>query len=211
MYLRTTTRQAPSGPVRYLYLAHNEWDPVRGRSVAHTLKSLGREDEVDRRAGLERLVASLQTFLGVDTARREPGEVAQVVESRPAGGAWVLDGVWKQLGLDRVILEAPARGRGRPRDMEAVERVVFSLVANRALAPSSKLAAVEWMRHDVAIAGLDAAGVDEDACYRAMDYLVEWGGQAGSTRLRPGHGPPQLGGRPVVLRHDLHLLRDPLR
>jgi hypothetical protein len=41
--------------------------------------------------------------------------------------------------------------------------------AGRALAPSSKLAAAEWITHDVHIDGLPAT--DDDACYRAMDWL----------------------------------------
>src|SRR6187455_3714565 len=51
-----------------------------------------------------------------------------------------------------------------------VGRVVFALVANRALAPSSKLAATSWVAHDVHIPGLEA--VSDDACYRAMDWLI---------------------------------------
>jgi hypothetical protein len=47
--------------------------------------------------------------------------------------------------------------------------VLFGLVANRALAPSSKLAASGWMSHDVHIDGLGE--VTDDACYRAMDWL----------------------------------------
>jgi hypothetical protein len=53
--------------------------------------------------------------------------------------------------------------------MTVTERVLFSLVANRALAPSSKLAAADWITHDVHIDGL--AATDDDACYRAMDWL----------------------------------------
>ena len=60
-------------------------------------------------------------------------------------------------------------GAGRPRDAAAAERVLFGLVANRALAPSSKLAASEWMSRDVHIDGLGE--VSDDACYRAMDWL----------------------------------------
>jgi len=44
------------------------------------------------------------------------------------------------------------------------------LVANRALAPSSKLAASEWASRDVHIPGL--AEMDEDQAYRAMDLLI---------------------------------------
>ena len=47
--------------------------------------------------------------------------------------------------------------------------MLFGLVANRALAPSSKLAASEWMSRDVHVDGLGE--VDDDACYRAMDWL----------------------------------------
>src|SRR6266540_2126197 len=50
-------------------------------------------------------------------------------------------------------------------------RVLFALVTNRALAPSSKLAAAGWVTHDVHIPGL--AEVSDDACYRAMDWLLE--------------------------------------
>jgi hypothetical protein len=52
-----------------------------------------------------------------------------------------------------------------------VERVLFALVANRALEPCSKLAATEWAGRDVAIPGLD--GFSDDQAYRAMDLLVE--------------------------------------
>ena len=49
--------------------------------------------------------------------------------------------------------------------------MLFALVANRALAPSSKLAAAAWMCHDVHIPGL--AQTSDDACYRAMDWLLQ--------------------------------------
>ncbi|SQD98929.1 hypothetical protein FMEAI12_5000021 [Parafrankia sp. Ea1.12] len=68
-----------------------------------------------------------------------------------------------------------ASGRGRPRDAAATERVLFALVANRALAPASKLAAAEWMSHDVHIDGFGE--VSDDACYRAMDWLHQVRGE----------------------------------
>jgi transposase len=52
----------------------------------------------------------------------------------------------------------------------AVERVLFALVCNRAIAPMSKLGAAEWATEDVVIPGL--AGMDDQA-FRAMDLLVE--------------------------------------
>jgi hypothetical protein len=55
-----------------------------------------------------------------------------------------------------------------------VERVLFALVANRALAPSSKLAATGWAAHDVHLPGLTGSDytVSDDACYRAVDWLI---------------------------------------
>ena len=60
--------------------------------------------------------------------------------------------------------------KGRRLDPSA-ERVLFALVANRALAPSSKLAAARWASEDVLIAGLPET--TDDACYRAMDWLLQ--------------------------------------
>ncbi|OLM09186.1 MULTISPECIES: IS1634 family transposase [unclassified Pseudonocardia] len=87
---------------------------------------------------------------------------------------WLLDGLWHRLGIDTLLrrLAAGTSGRsgGRSRRDPVVERVLFALVANRALAPSSKLAATGWVAHDVHVPGLDT--VSDDACYRAMDWLI---------------------------------------
>ena len=48
--MKTTKRENKSGTVRYLHLAHNEWDPVKGRAVPKVLFTFGREDELDRDA-----------------------------------------------------------------------------------------------------------------------------------------------------------------
>jgi hypothetical protein len=58
-------------------------------------------------------------------------------------------------------------GREDHANREALQR----LVANRALAPSSKLAAARWVTGDVLITGLPAAS--DDACYRAVGWLLE--------------------------------------
>lgn len=54
----------------------------------------------------------------------------------------------------------------------AVERLVFALVCNRALAPSSKRAALVWAREDVHLPGIAALGSDPQVFYRAMDFLL---------------------------------------
>ncbi|MFE7748887.1 transposase, partial [Streptomyces sp. NPDC057428] len=72
MYVKTTSRRNKSGQVvRYLQLAHNEWDPVAGRSRTKVLHSFGREDELDREA-VRRLVAALSRLL-------DPGEALTAV------------------------------------------------------------------------------------------------------------------------------------
>ena len=51
-----------------------------------------------------------------------------------------------------------------------MERVIFALVAQRALEPGSKLAATGWATERVAIKG--CAGFSDDQAYRGMDFLL---------------------------------------
>jgi Transposase DDE domain len=167
MYLRSTPRRNKDGSeVRYLQLAHNAWDPQLRRSKVQVVYNFGREDQANREA-LQRLVASITRFLDPCAALAAAAEGLEFTESRPVGGTWALDALWARLGI------GPAMRRlltGRRLDGTA-ERVLFALVANRALAPSSKLAAARWISEDVLITGLPAA--TDDACYRAMDWLLE--------------------------------------
>ncbi len=169
MYLRTTTsRPRKDGTVvRYLQLAHNEWDPASGQSKVRVLYNFGREDRVDREA-ITRLISSLQRVLDPGQARGAtvPAELS-FVDSRAAGGAWALHHLWRRLGIDQTLRGLLATRRREP----LTERMIFALVANRALEPSSKLAATRWVAERVALPGL--AEVSDDACYRAMDFLLE--------------------------------------
>jgi len=174
VFVKTSTRRNRDGSrVTYLQLAHSEWDPAAKSSRTKVLYSLGRADELDRTA-IERLIASLTRLLGVEPATGPGPERARVVgvpglaftDSRPLGGAWLLDGLWQQLGIDTLLRRLAAGTRRDP----IVERVLFTLVANRALAPSSKLAATGWLAERVHIPGIEATS--DDACYRAMDWLL---------------------------------------
>lgn len=153
MYLRTTQRRNRDGSVvRYVQLAHNR--RVEGATRAEVLVNLGREDALDPE-GLRRLVGSINRYLGEDDTGDDAGHAAgdglSVLESRPVGVAWLLDGLWSQLGVD----DALAKALGGRRFTTAVERVVFAMVADRAIDPASKLATAEWASADVAISGLD--------------------------------------------------------
>jgi Transposase DDE domain len=168
VYVRVSQRANKSGQVvRYLQLAHNEWDATAGVSRTKVLHSFGREDELDR-AAIERLVASLTRLLGAEQAAAAAAPDGMTfTDARPVGGAYVLDGLWRRLGIDTAIRTALG---GRRADPGRVERILFALVANRALHPSSKLAATDWIANDVRIEGL--CDVVDEACYRAMDALL---------------------------------------
>ena len=141
VYVKASTSKTRDGQVRYLQLANNEWDPAVKASKTKVLYSFGREDQLDV-AGIKRLVDALSRLLGpADALAATAAPGLSFVESRPLGGAWLLDGLWRQLGIDKAIT---ALVGGRRRDVD-VERVLFALVANRALQPSSKLAASEWV------------------------------------------------------------------
>ena len=155
MFLRETRRTNRDGSVvSYLQLAHNERHPVSGNPVAKVIHSFGRADQVDR-AALARLVSSISRFLtpeqAVDRDDRgapvSPAEV-EVLDSRRLGAAWTLDRIWERLGIGAAIRRVAA---GRRLDGDAVERVVFALVAQRACEPGSKLAATGWVAERVAI------------------------------------------------------------
>ena len=165
-YVKTSVRTTRAGTVRYLQLAHNEWDQDAQRSRTRVLYNFGREDELDKDA-VRRLVAALSRLLdpAEALAAAEPGELS-VTASRPAGGTHVLDQLWRRLGLGEAVRTTLTRRRLSP----DTERVLFALVANRALAASSKLAAADWICGDVHIDGLDETS--DDACYRAMDHLL---------------------------------------
>ncbi len=169
MYLRETRRTNRDGSVvRYLQLAHNERHPETGNSVAKVIHNFGRAEHVDRQA-LSRLVSSISRFLTPEQAlSAAAGAEVEILDSRHLGGAWTLDRVWERLGIGAAIRRV---AEGRRLDGETVERVLFALVAQRALEPGSKLAATDWVGHRVAIEG--CPGFTDDAAYRAMDFLLE--------------------------------------
>lgn len=153
--------------MRYLQLVHNTWDPAARTTKAKVLHSFGREDEVDR-AAIERLIASLRRLLDAPAglAGNPTGgavEGLESVSSRALGATWALDGLWRSLGIDALLCRLLAGTRRDPR----VERVIFALVAARAIEPVSKLATAAWLTRRTHIAGLtdDEAGeVSEDEC-----------------------------------------------
>jgi hypothetical protein len=169
MYLRETRRTNRDGSVvAYLQLAHNERHPESGNPVAKVIHNFGRAEHVDRQA-LARLVSSISRFLTPEQAvSAAAGAEVEILDSRHLGGAWTLDRIWERLGIGAAIRRVAA---GRRLDGDAVERVVFALVAQRALEPGSKLAGTKWVAERVAIEG--CTGFTDDAAYAAMDFLLD--------------------------------------
>jgi hypothetical protein len=165
VFLRTVT----ANDVEYVQLVHNEW--VEGRSKTRVLYGFGRKSDLDL-AALERLVQSILRYLDPDVAEgiRERAGLETPFEflgARTYGGAFVLDALWERLGIKRALSKSLAgRGFAAP-----IERLLFALVAQRALDPGSKLAAERWVAERAFIPGLPVVEVQQ--LYRSMDYLLE--------------------------------------
>ncbi|HWN59380.1 MAG TPA: IS1634 family transposase [Streptosporangiaceae bacterium] len=165
MFVRTATRRNKDGcAVRYVQLVHNQWDPVTKSSRMRVVHSFGREDQLDRSA-VERLAGSLGRLLGQGREMAGAAPELAYAGSVAFGGTYLLDQLWQQLGIGQVMTAM----LGGTRRGATTERVLFALVANRALDPSSKLAAAHWAGRKAHIDRLPAT--TDDACYRAMDWL----------------------------------------
>lgn len=173
MYIRQISQARKDGSrVRYLQLAHKVRDPETGRPTDKVLYHFGREDHLDKEQ-IKRLAISLSRFLSPSDRAEVQGrlfaaqEDLEVEKSLAFGGSFVLESLWRRLELDRTLKTLLA-GRSFEGD---VERVLFALVANRALDPRSKLALERWVGRKVHIEELDE--VHSHTLYRAMDFLLE--------------------------------------
>jgi hypothetical protein len=127
-----------------------------GRPQAEVPVQLGREDGLDV-AGLRRLVGSISRYVDGGRGRAvapETGGGLTVEAARPIEASWVPEGCGSGLASRRHC----GRPWARRQFTVGMERVLLALVASRAIAPSSKLAAAEWASQDVVIPGLDRMG-----------------------------------------------------
>lgn len=136
MYIRTITSRG----IRYAQLSHNVRDPKTGQPRAQILYNFGRVDQLDLDA-LRRLVRSISRFLPPEEQAELQKELGMewpftYLGSLKLGGSWLLDGLWRRLRIQETI----GRLVQQRRYQTPVERLIFAMVANRALAPASKLA-----------------------------------------------------------------------
>lgn len=159
MFFRTKR----SGGHSYVQLVENE--RVDGRVRQRVVASLGRRDELEASGQLARLTESLARL----TEEMEAVRLASDLEARSAralGGRLVLDRLWAELGLDRLLRRIQKR-----RQVEFdLERAVYTMTANRVLDPRSKRGILSWM---------DTVAFDADTrpalhhLYRALDVLAD--------------------------------------
>jgi len=166
MYLRESRQKRTDGSyLCHLQVVESVWNPTKRRSETKVVYNCGRADDPGVAERLRRLAKSI-------LRRCSPEEIVadapswKLVDAWPHGDLYVLEQLWERLGLAEII-EAEARGR----QFEfSVERALFALVANRALAPCSKLYCYEqWLREDVRIEG--TGDLELQHLYRAMDFL----------------------------------------
>jgi len=169
MYIRTTKRKNTNGSItEYVQLAHNKWDKKSQRSAVSVLVNLGRKEDVDAQR-LERLVASIQRYLGSlpDYEQNISAGDIGVLSAKTYGSCWLLDQLWQRLGIGSCLKRLVSiTGYEIP-----VERLLFAMVANRAVDPASKLSVEHWANNEAYIPNLSSVSVHH--LYRSMDFLLE--------------------------------------
>lgn len=166
MFLRTKVVKQNSREYEYLQLVENFRD-AHGVTRQRVLKSLGAKGSVPP-AQIESLMESLARF-GAARPSCKAGAVAledvEVLESRRFGDVYVLRELWRELGLKQIFDEL-----ADPRLFRFdLGKALFTMVANRAIDPRSKLDTIEWANLDVLIPEVE--GLDEGNLYRTLTWL----------------------------------------
>lgn len=165
MFLRETKRRLTDGStVSYYQFAENTWNPQTRRPDTRILYNFGRVEEATRER-LRRLARSiLRRCSPEEVVAADPSFVLE--DAWRHGGLYVLEALWERLGLREVVARCARQERSRA----PLERALFAMVANRSLAPRSKLYCYEqWMAEEVYFPA--GAGIELHHLYRAMDLL----------------------------------------
>jgi len=166
MFLRVSKQRLKSGRlIEHYQLAESTWDRQKKRSRTHVVYNFGRVDDPAVAKRLRKLAHSI-------LRRCAPEEIAsdapdwRLVDAWPYGDLYALECLWRRVGLDAVLAEC-----ARSRKLQfSTERAIFAMVANRAVAPCSKLYCYEqWLREDVRVEGTERLELQH--LYRAMDFL----------------------------------------
>lgn len=199
MYLKVTR----SGTRRYVQLVEAYRDPVHGTPRQRHLATLGRLDHLTA-ADVDGVIDGLLRL----TDRPDLATLSQPVSAAGTtfeaalqlGDVWVLDRLWRQVGIEAAIL-ASLRGRSRRPE---VERWIRVLVFNRLSDPDSKLGVLRWLQ-TVCVPGVDGAGITHPRLLRAMDALLA--GQAGLEQRLAAGLLPQFPDALDLVFYDLTTVR----
>ena len=167
MFLRESKQKRAGGAiVSHLQFAESVWNKATQRADTRIVYNFGRADDPQVR---ERLRALARSIL----RRVAPEEILaarpdwKLLDTWPYGDLYGLEQLWQHLGMPERLA---ALTRDDTRRTLPVERACFAMVANRCLAPASKLYLYEqWLREDVRVAG--AEGLELHHLYRAMDFF----------------------------------------
>jgi len=166
MYLRATTQKRRDGStIKHYQLAESVWNREKKRSEPRIVHNFGRVDDPAAVEQLRKLAQSiLRRIAPEDLLSGLPGW--KVVDAWQYGDIYVLEQLWQRLGIASAISACCRRASAS----YPIERGLFAMVANRAVAPSSKLYCYEqWLSEDVRIEGASELGLHH--LYRAMDFL----------------------------------------
>src|SRR3989304_139744 len=166
MYLRESKqRRADGSVVTYLQLAETVGEAGKGRSQASIVYNCGRADAPEAVERLRRLAKSILRRCSPEEIVAASGDW-RLICAWPYGDIYVLEAIWKQLGIDAIVQKKAGK-----RHFECdVDRALCALVATRACAPAAKLYCHEqWLKEDTHIERTQELELHH--LYRAMDFL----------------------------------------
>jgi len=169
MFLRESTQKRADGKtVTHLQFAESIWNKATQRADTRIVYNFGRADDPQVREHLRTLARSILRRVAPEEIVAERPEW-KLLDAWPYGDLYVLEQLWQRIGMPERL---PALTRDDTRRTLPVERACFAMVANRCLAPASKLYCYEqWLREDVRLAG--AGELELHHLYRAMDFFEQ--------------------------------------
>lgn len=165
MYLRTTGRRNKDGTsIPYLQIAENVWNPDKKRSETCILLNLGRAD-AEQEERLRKLARSILRKCDDDYVGAKD---ITTLNSWAYGDLYALERLWERLDLKKEL-----RQLLKEKDYDTpFERALFVMVANRCIAPYSKLYCYEqWLKEDIYFP--EGKDIELHHFYRAMDFLED--------------------------------------
>lgn len=169
MYART--KRVKHGEKNYEYVQVVESRRVNGQPRQKVVDTLGRLDGKDPGQVL-RIADAVMRFLAKRAGQPLEGEGGGIGagQGRHFADVVAIEEAWRSLGLDKILERL-----GEERKFAfSLERAVFTMVSQRLIAPSSKLACVDWLLNDVYLPS--AGTLDEDDLYATLTWLEEVAG-----------------------------------